>query len=159
MGVVCLFFFILFFKVNSQNYTYTGDNMYAQSIIGPANTPAFYSVMTNINNLYGKDVLYMASGWYHTLFITSPSNSTYSVGYNSNGQLGDGLLASRNVPYLLPHTTTQVAGGGISSMYLTTNGDVYSFGSGQFGTLCKFIILTKKVLETQTITVLHKRFP
>lgn len=126
------FLLVQFYLINSQLYTYAGDNTYGQALQGT--TGGSYSVMTTISTLSGLNVTSMSSGWYHTLYILS--NNTYSFGDNSNGQCGDGTTTSRGTAYQLPHTTVQVSGGGISSMYLTTTGDVYSFGSGQYGTLC-----------------------
>lgn len=103
-------------------------------------------------------------GQYHTLALTDDAQ-VYSWGWGIHGQLGHGDVEDRLIPHLVKSLTNKhvfkIAGGYIHSLVLTSQGDVYAFGSGFFGQLglgnnqkhsspVKVATLTEKVIAIAT---------
>ncbi|VDD78797.1 unnamed protein product, partial [Mesocestoides corti] len=80
----------------------------------------------------------VACGAGFALFLT-PSGVIFSKGIGTRGQLGHGDLESRSTPEaieaLRPVTSTAIACGFLHSACLTDTGDVYTWGSNEFGQL------------------------
>ena len=80
------------------------------------------------------NILRVSEGTNHALFLTKEGTG-YSIGANSNGQLGDGTTASKNSPTVIKTEKSNLtdikelkAGAG-SSMAIMKNGDTYTWGS------------------------------
>jgi hypothetical protein len=88
--------------------------------------------------LGGKNVMRVAAGAYHTLFLTD-TGELYSAGLNTNGQLGHGDDAARSLPSqvlaLRYANISNIACGAYSSYAVTDAGAVYSWGNNAFGQL------------------------
>jgi alpha-tubulin suppressor-like RCC1 family protein len=91
-----------------------------------------------------RNVVQVSSGSSHTVFLLS-NGSVFAVGYNGNGQLGDGttsttnklfpvqVLASAGTPL---SNVVQVSAGSTHTVFLLRNGSVFAVGlntSGQLG--------------------------
>ena len=80
------------------------------------------------------NILRVSEGTNHALFLTKEGTG-YSIGANSNGQLGDGTTVSKNSPTVIKTEKSNLtdikelkAGSG-SSMAIMKNGDTYTWGS------------------------------
>ncbi len=83
----------------------------------------------------GSGVKSIASGWNHTLILTTVGN-VYSCGSNTDGQLSDGTQVDKNIPVALYSGMTAIAAGGFYSLFLQTAGNLFGSGQndlGQFG--------------------------
>ncbi|ALA07181.1 putative regulator of chromosome condensation family protein [Brevibacillus phage SecTim467] len=85
-----------------------------------------------------SNVKMVAQGMYHSL-ILSNNGELYSVGYNYYGQLGTTVgWRTQNAhqdPVLIMADVKEIACGYLHSVVLKDNGDVYTFGYGNFGQL------------------------
>ena len=98
------------------------------------NTPKLISYLTD------KNITQIACGHNHTIFLGSDRN-VYSCGHNGNGQLGRDIAAA--TPSTTPHeitdltgkNITQIACGADHSMFLASDGNVYSCGRNDYGQL------------------------
>jgi len=90
--------------------------------------------------LAGKKVAAIAAGYYHSLALTT-DGQVVAWGMNSNGQLGNNSQTSYTVPVatissgvLSGKAVTAISAGGSHSLALTSDGQVFSWGSsGQLG--------------------------
>src|SRR5205823_2874530 len=77
--------------------------------------------------LSGVTVTQIAAGFSHSLALMS-DGTAYSWGKNGLGQLGDGTITQRNSPVavaaLSGQTIIQLAGGGLHSLALISDGTV-----------------------------------
>lgn len=100
-------------------------------------------VAVNMNGvLQGNTVIAIAAGDRHSLAISS-DGKVYAWGSNSSGELGDGTTTQRTIPVavnssgvLFGRTIVAISAGDMSSLALTSEGKVYSWGinlSGQLG--------------------------
>lgn len=80
----------------------------------------------------------VTSGWHHTLAVGSDGNA-YAWGYNGYGQLGDGTNTDSSTPVqvLAPAgvTFTEISAHDTYSLALSSDGDLYAWGSNQYGQL------------------------
>ncbi len=81
----------------------------------------------------------IAAGSYHSLFLKS-DGSLWGMGYNADGELGDGTLTNQYLPeQILSSNVTAIAAGGLHSLFLTptTNRlvDLWAMGNDSFGQL------------------------
>ncbi|MCX6378835.1 MAG: Ig-like domain repeat protein [Armatimonadetes bacterium] len=92
------------------------------------NTPVQISGLTG--------AVQVAGGWGHSLALKS-NGTVWAWGANSNGQLGDGTTTNRNVPVQVSNShltgVVQIAGGGIHSLALTSDGLVLAWGDNTYG--------------------------
>jgi len=99
-------------------------------------TPTFiqYFVTNNIT------ISQVSSGSSHSIFVDTNGN-VYSCGYNYYGQLGHGDTSNKTTPTLIQYfatnniTISQVSSDGNHSIFLDTNGNVYSCGRSNYGQL------------------------
>ncbi len=91
--------------------------------------------------LAGKTITQIATGFYHSLVLTS-DGSVYIWGNGGSGQLGNGATADSLVPgaidttgVLAGKTITQIAASDYGSLALTSDGLVYTWGYGTGGQL------------------------
>jgi alpha-tubulin suppressor-like RCC1 family protein len=117
-----------------------GDNSTNSSVV-----PVQVNAASGVSALYGKTVVAVAAGGYHSLALCS-DGTVAAWGGNSDGQLGDNTLTRRTVPVavntasgvsaLYGKTVVAVAAGGNHSLALCSDGLVAAWGlnlSGQLG--------------------------
>jgi alpha-tubulin suppressor-like RCC1 family protein len=96
----------------------------------------------NGNNINYTNITisHVSAGYYHSLFVDTNGN-VYSCGRNSYGQLGHGNTSEKSTPTLIQYfidnsiTISRVYAGDFHSIFLDTNGNVYSCGRGNDGQL------------------------
>lgn len=98
-------------------------------------------VVTTGTPMAGKTVTQIAAGSNHTLALTS-DGQVFAWGLNSEGQLGDTTQTSRNLPTavtksgaLAGKTVVAIAAGSNASYALTSDGQVFAWGSNISGRL------------------------
>ncbi len=70
-----------------------------------------------------------------SLFLKS-DGSLWVMGYNANGQLGDGTFSTTNRPeQIVPSGVTAIAGGGYHSLFLKSDGSLWAMGDNSEGQL------------------------
>ena len=91
--------------------------------------------------LAGKTLVVIASGSSHNLALSS-DGEVISWGYNFSGQLGDGSKSNRTEPVtvvangaLTGKTITSIAAGDNHSLALSSDGEVFAWGSNSYGKL------------------------
>jgi VCBS repeat-containing protein len=91
--------------------------------------------------LAGKTVIAIAVGHFHSLALTS-DGAVYAWGRNDCGQLGNGSYVNSAEPVavirsgaLAGKTVVAIAANAENSMALTSDGAVYTWGTGSFGRL------------------------
>ena len=113
-----------------------GLSNYGQLGLGPK--VVFSRKPALIDSLMGKDVVTIRCGQYHSLVITS-NGELYTFGWGVHGQLGHGNVEDEFVPKKVIALKDQVivsaATGFGHTIALDAEGNVYSFGNGQFGQL------------------------
>ena len=93
-----------------------------------------YFVTNNIT------ISHVSGGSAHSIFLATNGN-VYSCGWNGYGLLGHGNNSDQNTPTLIDYfannniTISHVSGGRFHSIFLATNGNVYSCGYGGSGQL------------------------
>ncbi|BDR54270.1 hypothetical protein KIMH_03810 [Bombiscardovia apis] len=104
----------------------------------------------------------VTAGSTHSLAL-SQDQHTYSWGDNQHGQLGDSTTTSRSTPTdlsaagFLPSSISQLAAGEHTSIALTTNGHVHTWGvntSGQLGNNNTGVTQATRPLDITTINAL-----
>ncbi len=88
-----------------------------------------------------KDFTYVqvSAGSWHSLALGSDGNA-YAWGYNNYGQLGDGTTTTRYTPVRVKQpegapvdfTYVQISAGGLHSLALGSDGNVYTWGSNDY---------------------------
>eukprot|EP01116_Phalansterium_solitarium_P002917 TRINITY_DN1325_c0_g1_i5.p1 TRINITY_DN1325_c0_g1~~TRINITY_DN1325_c0_g1_i5.p1 ORF type:complete len:1691 (+),score=144.72 TRINITY_DN1325_c0_g1_i5:62-5074(+) len=82
----------------------------------------------------------VSAGYLHCLFLLE-TGDVWAVGYNANGQLGDGTTLQRNSSVAVTRTwpagvkVSQIAAGFYHSVFLLENGRVYAVGTNSYGNL------------------------
>ncbi|MEI6165752.1 MAG: immunoglobulin domain-containing protein [bacterium] len=93
---------------------------------GPTNRPA----------LVANNVVAVAGGWSHSLFVQA-DGTLWAMGYNGSGQLGNGTTGgSTNRPVQVADNVLAVAGGFSHSLFVKADGTLWAMGangSGQLG--------------------------
>ncbi|NLD38995.1 MAG: hypothetical protein GX654_19215, partial [Desulfatiglans sp.] len=74
------------------------------------------------------------AGLYHTLYIKK-DGTLWSVGYNNNGQLGDGTTDTRSTPIQVASDVAQVASGNAHSLFIKSDGTLWAMGYNKYGQL------------------------
>lgn len=114
-----------------------GNNTTAQSLV-----PAAMD-MTSASALYGKTVVGIAAGDYHSLVLCA-DGTLAACGDNEDGELGDGTVMDRAVPVgvntnsgsaLYGKTVVAIATGGLHSLALCSDGTVAAWGDNLYGQL------------------------
>lgn len=87
---------------------------------------------------FSGDIIDISTKYNHSLLLTS-TNKVYSFGYNSHGQLGQSNVVDSSIPALISFPRNiniiKIATGDYHSLILTTDNQVYSFGSTIYGQL------------------------
>jgi len=75
-----------------------------------------------------QTVTQIAAGFYHSLFLKS-DGSLWAMGFNNDGQLGDGNDIATNQPVLIvSNNVTAIAAGGYHSLFLKSDGSLWAMG-------------------------------
>ena len=110
-----------------------GQNNYGQ--LGDGTSTQRNSPVAVLN---GSNVVAMAEGGEHTLFLKS-DGTLWAMGYDGYGQLGDGghpvPNVSHPVPVSMASNVVAVAAGQDHSLFLKTDGTLWSMGYNAFGQL------------------------
>jgi alpha-tubulin suppressor-like RCC1 family protein len=123
---------------------------------------SFFQVLTVVKDLRDKNqfVKKVAAGDLHAVIVTG-SGIVWSWGHNSDGQLGLGDTIRRSVPHLIQSLSNVVAvaaaAGARHSLVLTSNGQVWAFGSNQRGQL-GVGDLSPRLTPTQVVGALASAF-
>jgi alpha-tubulin suppressor-like RCC1 family protein len=82
-----------------------------------------------------QTVTKIAAGQYHSLFLKS-DGSLWAMGYNLNGELGDGTYSTTNQPELIvSNNVMAIAAGGYHSLFLKSDGSLWAMGDNFYGEL------------------------
>ena len=120
----------------------TGVNGHGQ--LGHGNYE-FLNTLKRIEESVGKDIVQVAAGDYHSLFLDITGRRLWSCGRSDSGQLGvtdtpppiDSCMVSLQPVYFADpiERITKITAGGNSSMAVTNDGKVYAWGFAQEGAL------------------------
>jgi sugar lactone lactonase YvrE len=80
------------------------------------------------------NVMAVAAGEYHSLFVKSGGTS-WAMGYNNYGQLGNGTTANTNKPVNITSNVVAVAGGRSHSLFVKSDGTSWAMGYNNYGQL------------------------
>ncbi|HEX4085357.1 MAG TPA: hypothetical protein VHY22_10635, partial [Chthoniobacteraceae bacterium] len=120
-----------------------GDNSAGQlGYTGTASTLTPVAVDSSSSSaLYGKTVVAIAAGGYHSLALCS-DGTVVAWGYNGIGELGNGAMVSSTLPVAVStasalggKTVTAVAAGLFHSLAYCSDGSVAAWGWDQYGQL------------------------
>lgn len=122
--------------IGSDGNTYSwGQGQYGQ--LGAGSTADAWTP-TAVQLPAGVTFTQVDAGAYHSVALGSDGN-TYAWGLNSQGRLGDGTSTSRTTPVKVQTPVgvafTKVEAGGVFSLGLTAEGDIYAWGQNFFGEL------------------------
>jgi alpha-tubulin suppressor-like RCC1 family protein len=73
------------------------------------------------------DSISLAAGLYHSLYIKT-DGTLWAIGYNNNGQLGDGATDSRSTSVYIAGDVKQAAAGNVHSLFLKQDGTMWAMG-------------------------------
>ena len=113
---------------------------YTNSKYTPTLIETYIDYNGNNINYTNITISHVSAGYYHSLFVDTNGN-VYSCGRNSYGQLGHGNTSEKSTPTLIQYfidnsiTISRVYAGDFHSIFLDTNGNVYSCGRGNDGQL------------------------
>ena len=130
----------LFLKNDGSLWT-CGFDLYGQLGDGTNNsTPPYH---TNIaEQVVASGVKAIGAGHYHSLFVKN-DGSLWVMGYNNNGQLGDGSTTNSDHPkQILPSGVKAVTGGTDFSLFVKTNGSLWAMGNNNYGQLGDGVAIT-----------------
>lgn len=121
----------------------TGNNYYGQLGIGnKTNQYSFIDITANFNLAVGEIISKVANGGKHTVVLTNQSN-IYTMGENSQGALGNNSTLDHYSPLLINSFFTLNVGENIvdiqageeHTVFLTSEGRVFSWGDNAQGTV------------------------
>ncbi len=82
-----------------------------------------------------QPVTKIAAGQFHSLFLKS-DGSLWAMGYNWDGELGDGTRSNTNRPeQIVTRGVAAIAGGGFHSLFLKSDGSLWAMGDNYYGQL------------------------
>jgi alpha-tubulin suppressor-like RCC1 family protein len=106
--------------------------------------PVAVNTASGVSALWGKTVVGLAAGTFHTLFLCS-DGTLAACGDNNDGELGDGTTAARRVPVLVNtnsgvsalfgKSAVAVAAGRYHSVALCSDGTTAAWGLNDYGQL------------------------
>jgi hypothetical protein len=131
-----------------ESYTYAGVTGTTLTVNGPTfemNGDQFRCVASNtgghatsnaatltVNAVAG--VLSASAGGQHSLFVRA-DGSLWGMGYNADGELGDGTQTNRSNPTSLTSGVVVVSAGGSHSLIVKSDGTLWAMGSNSCGQL------------------------
>ena len=120
--------------------TVWGRNDYGQlgeGTNGSHPVPVTVSTAKNVSALFGKNVIAISAGAYHSLALCS-DGSVAAWGSNADGELGDNTTSNRNVPVavnttagtsaIAGRTVSSIAAGSFHTLALCSDGTLVSWG-------------------------------
>ncbi|KAL9643205.1 hypothetical protein ABK040_001693 [Willaertia magna] len=113
------------------------------------NSPAIKLVDTS--SLGGRNISDVFAGAYYSLILTT-DGSLFSMGLNQNGQLGDKSFVDKVLPTpinLNGKNITKISAGRSHVLLLTSNNEVYGFGSNTNGEINPNIMITNYTEPTR----------
>jgi alpha-tubulin suppressor-like RCC1 family protein len=126
-----------------------GDNHYGQlgnNTTAQPNAPVAVNTDSGVSALYGKTVVGIAAGGFHSLALCS-DGTVAAWGYNNYGQLGDNQLSeyrrivpvavntASSVSALYGKTVVAIAAGAEHSLALCSDGTMAAWGENDYGQL------------------------
>ena len=118
-----------------------GANTYGKLGNGNAIGQTTWAAVSMTGALAGKTITDVAAGYEHTLFLCSDSTIA-ATGRNSNGQLGNGTTLNSTTAvkvfaggHLNGKTPIAVEAGGYHSSAVTSDGNIFTWGSDNYGQL------------------------
>jgi alpha-tubulin suppressor-like RCC1 family protein len=118
-----------------------GANTYGKLGNGNAIGQTTWAAVSMTGALAGKTITDVSVGMEHTLFLCS-DGTVAAVGRNANGQLGNGTTLNSTtavkvfaVGHLNGKTPIAVEAGGYHSSVITSDGNLFTWGSDSFGQL------------------------
>ena len=78
----------------------------------------------------------MAAGFDSTLFVDGSNGALWTVGFNDDGQLGDGTIVNTNNPQrIVGKNAVALAAGEYFSLFVTNDGTLWAMGDNSYGQL------------------------
>ena len=118
-----------------------GSNTYGKLGNGNAIGQTTWAAVSLTGALSGKTITDVAPGYDHTLFLCS-DGTIAATGRNANGQLGNGTTLSSTTAvkvfssgHLNGKTPIAIAAGGYHSAAVTSDGNIFTWGSDSYGQL------------------------
>ena len=117
-----------------------GNNYYGQLGDDALGGGTLNSKTNQPEQIVSSNVTAIAAGAYHSIFIKS-DGSLWGMGYNLNGQLGDGTSGSNNwtnkPEQIVGSNVIAIASGCLSehSLFIKTDGSLWGMGENQYGAL------------------------
>lgn len=107
-----------------------GENLEGQ--LGRGTFSQYEQNLVQVNTITG--ITAIAAGVSHSLFLKN-DGTVWSVGYNVNGQLGDGTTTRRNNPVSINSLTgvIKISAKARNSLFLKSDGTVWGCGSNMYG--------------------------
>jgi alpha-tubulin suppressor-like RCC1 family protein len=126
----------LFLKSNG-NLWVTGWNAYGQ--LGDGTTDNGNYETNRPEQIVASNVTAIVAGLNHSLFLKN-NGSLWAMGYNSYGQLGDGITDNGNYETNRPEqivasNVTAIAAGYLHSLFLKNDGSLWGMGDNAYGQL------------------------
>jgi uncharacterized repeat protein (TIGR02543 family) len=110
-----------------------GQNGFGQ--LGDGTTTDHHTPEAVVSSTSGSPVTASASGLNHTLFIR-PDGSLWGMGYNADGELGDGTITERNTPVqIVSGGVVAAAAGQYHSLFIKSDGSLWAMGANNYGQL------------------------
>jgi len=109
-----------------------GDNGSGQLGDGTTDSGNYYTNRPEL--IVTNGVTAIAAGQAHSLFLKS-DGSLWGMGYNSDGELGDGTGINTNKPEQITNGVVAIAGGLSHSLFLKSDGSLWAMGDDSNGEL------------------------
>ncbi|MFZ0826717.1 MAG: PKD domain-containing protein, partial [Verrucomicrobiia bacterium] len=116
------------------SHVYTSSGIFNPGLIVTNNLGMISLVVgPSIKSSPQQPVTKVAAGYGHSLVLTS-GGSLWTMGYNGDGQLGDGTDNNTNLPQLImAGNVTAIAAGVFNSLFLKSDGSLWGMGDDGFG--------------------------
>jgi hypothetical protein len=113
--------------MGDDNYGELGDGIYANN---------FPSYGTNLpEQIVASNVTAIAAGDSHSMFVKS-DGSLWAMGWNLDGQLGDGTYNMTNLPeQIVAGNVMAIAAGSALSLFVKSDGSLWAMGYNLYGQL------------------------